>query len=60
MTAHRPKLDPRVLVEKAEQFYHAALRISGIDIFNNILINRDNLLSVKALKAEFTGNVKCN
>jgi adenine-specific DNA-methyltransferase len=34
-------------------------RVSSSDIFDNLLINGDNLLALKALEAEFAGKVKC-
>ncbi|XZF60611.1 MAG: site-specific DNA-methyltransferase [Gloeotrichia echinulata DVL01] len=55
----RPKLEPRILLEDAEKSYHAAHRISENDIFDNRLIFGDNLLALKALEQEFTGEVKC-
>ena len=38
--------------------YHAATRRDG-DIFDNILIQGDNLLALKALEADYAGKVKC-
>jgi adenine-specific DNA-methyltransferase len=55
----RPKLEPRILLEDAEKYYHAAHRVSENDIFDNRLIFGDNLLALKALEQEFTGKVKC-
>lgn len=55
----RPKLEPRILVEDAKLSCHAASRYSQHDIFENILIQGDNLLALKALEAEFLGKVKC-
>ena len=55
----RPKLEPRILLEDSELSYHAAQRITDTDIFDNILINGDNLLALKALEQEFTGKVRC-
>ena len=56
----RPRLEPRVLVEKAEKSHHAATRRrDGTDIFDNMLIHGDNLLALKALEQEFAGQVKC-
>lgn len=45
----RPKLEPRILIEDAEVSYHADARRSEADIFDNILIQGDNLLALKAL-----------
>ena len=56
---NRPKLEPRILLEDAEKSYHAKLRVTENDIFDNRLIFGDNLLALKALEAEFTGKVKC-
>jgi adenine-specific DNA-methyltransferase len=56
---HRPKLEPRILLEEPEKSYHATHRVTESDIFDNRLIFGDNLLALKALEAEFTGKVKC-
>jgi adenine-specific DNA-methyltransferase len=56
---HRPKLEPRILIEEPEKSYHAAHRVTDRDIFDNRLIFGDNLLALKALEREFTGRVKC-
>lgn len=56
---HRPKLEPRILLEDSEKSYHAAHRVTEQDIFDNRLIFGDNLLALKALEAEFAGKVKC-
>jgi adenine-specific DNA-methyltransferase len=56
---HRPKLEPRILIEDPEKSYHAAHRVTEHDIFDNRLIFGDNLLALKALEQEFTGKVKC-
>ncbi|WP_448133491.1 site-specific DNA-methyltransferase [Stenotrophomonas rhizophila] len=55
----RPKLEPRILLEDPERSYHAKLRVTEGDIFDNRLISGDNLLALKALEQEFTGKVKC-
>ena len=56
----RPRLEPRVLVEDAARFHHAATRRhDGTDIFDNMLIHGDNLLALKALEQQFAGQVKC-
>ena len=56
----RPRLEPRVLVEKSELSHHAATRrADGKDIFDNMLIHGDNLLALKALEQQFAGQVKC-
>lgn len=56
---HRPKLEPRILLEDPEKSYHAAHRVTESDLFDNRLIFGDNLLALKALEAEFAGKVKC-
>ena len=55
---HRPKLEPRVLLEDAAKSYHAAQRVTERDQFDNRLIFGDNLLALKALEQEFTGQIK--
>lgn len=55
----RPKLEPRILTEAPEKSYHAAERAGDNDIFDNMLIHGDNLLALKALEQEYTGEVKC-
>ena len=55
----RPKLEPRILLEDPKQSYHAKHRVSASDGFDNVLIFGDNLLALKALEQEFTGNIKC-
>ncbi len=54
-----PKLEPRILLEDPGKSYHAKHRVSDNDIFDNTLIFGDNLLALKALEAEFTGEIKC-
>ena len=54
----RPRLEPRILVEDPTKSHHAATRREG-DIFDNLLIQGDNLLALKALEAEYAGKVKC-
>lgn len=55
----RPNLEPRILIEDPEKSYHASERRSEDDIFDNILIQGDNLLALKALEQTYTGKVKC-
>jgi len=55
----RPKLEPRILIENPEKSYHAKHKITDNDIYDNILIHGDNLLTLKALEQEFAGKVKC-
>ena len=54
----RPRLEPRILVEDPTLSYHAATRSEG-DIFDNILIEGDNLLALKALEQDFRGRIRC-
>ncbi|VTS04868.1 site-specific DNA-methyltransferase [Tuwongella immobilis] len=56
---HRPKLEPRILLEDPARSHVAAEQVSANDLFDNRLIFGDNLLALKALEAEFTGQVKC-
>ena len=56
---HRPRLEPRILLEEADKSHHAKHRVSDGDIFDNRLIRGDNLLGLKALEQEFAGKVKC-
>ena len=55
----RPKLEPRILLEDPEKSYHATHCVTENDIFDNRLIFGDNLLALKALEQEFSGQVKC-
>lgn len=55
----RPKLEARILLEDQSKSYHATERFSDGDIFDNRLIFGDNLLALKALEQEFSGQVKC-
>lgn len=55
----RPKLEPRVFIEDPDKSYHAKVRVSDDDIFDNRLIFGDNLLALKALEQEYTGKIKC-
>ena len=50
----RPKVEPRILLEDSAKSYHAKQRVS-----DNRLIFGDNLLALKALEQEFSGQVKC-
>jgi adenine-specific DNA-methyltransferase len=56
---NRPRLEPRILLEDQEKSYHAEQRVTDKDIFDNRLIFGDNLLALKALEQEFSGQVKC-
>ncbi|RLB46108.1 MAG: site-specific DNA-methyltransferase [Deltaproteobacteria bacterium] len=55
----RPRLEPRILLEDPELSYAADHRVSENDIFDNMLIQGDNLLALKALEHDFAGKVKC-
>ncbi|WP_294289610.1 site-specific DNA-methyltransferase [uncultured Sphingomonas sp.] len=54
----RPRLEPRILLEHPERGHHAAARREG-DLFDNMLIKGDNLLTLKALEQDYAGKVKC-
>lgn len=56
---NRPRLEPRILLEDATRSHHAKTRVSDDDIFDNRLIQGDNLLALKALEREFSGQIKC-
>jgi len=51
---NRPRLEPRVLIEEPG-LSHAA----GVGIMDNLLVQGDNLLALKALEADYSGRVKC-
>ena len=55
----RARLETRVLIEDRGKSYHATIRHRDDDIFDNILIKGDNLLALKALEADYAGQVKC-
>ena len=52
-------MEPRILIEDPQKSYHADKRVSGNDIFDNMLIHGDNLLALKALEQDYAGRVKC-
>ena len=54
-----PRLEPRILLEDQSNSYHAKNIIGENDIFDNKLIYGDNLLALKSLESEHTGQVKC-
>jgi adenine-specific DNA-methyltransferase len=54
----RSRLEPRILIQDPPLSYHATTRREG-DIFDNMLIQGDNLLALKALEQDLTGRVKC-
>ena len=51
---HRPRLEPRILIEDEAYSHHSEFRREG-DRFDNILIRGDNLLALKALEADIHG-----
>lgn len=55
----RPRLEPRILREDSQLSYHARKRVSEGDQFDNVLIQGDNLLALKALEARYAGRVRC-
>jgi adenine-specific DNA-methyltransferase len=55
----RPELDPCNLLEDSARSYRADGRVSESGQFDNRLIFGDNLYALKALEADFTGEVKC-
>lgn len=55
----RPKLEPRILIEDRDLSYHADKRYSDDDVFDNMVIQGDNLLALKALEQDYAGQVKC-
>ena len=55
----RPRLEPRILLENPSKTYHASSRVSENDTFDNMLIHGDNLLALKALEADYAGQIKC-
>lgn len=56
----RPRLEPRVLID-VPGLSHAAptAQGGGPGIMDNLLVQGDNLLALKALEAEYAGRVKC-
>jgi adenine-specific DNA-methyltransferase len=54
----QPRLEPRILIEDPSLSYHAAARREG-DIFDNMLIQGDNLLALKALEQEYSDSIQC-
>lgn len=54
----RPRLEPRILIEDPALSHHAATKRDG-DIFDNMLIQGDNLLALKALEADYAAKVQC-
>lgn len=56
---NRPQLEPRILRPDPALSYIAPHRVSATDQFDNLLIQGDNLLALKALEADYAGRVKC-
>ncbi|WP_135230741.1 DNA methyltransferase [Deinococcus fonticola] len=58
---HRPRLEPRILLEDPTRNYHAAARVTEADQFENMLIFGDNLLALQSLATDpkVKGKVKC-
>ena len=58
---HRPRLEPRILLEDPQRNYHAAARVTDHDEFENMLIFGDNLLALQSLATDdkYRGQVKC-
>jgi adenine-specific DNA-methyltransferase len=55
----RARPEPRILLEDGAASYHAHRRVTPNDIFDNMLIQGDNLLALKALEGDFTGAFRC-
>lgn len=56
---NRPRLKSRILLEDPELSYSAQQRVGEGDIFDNMLIQGDNLLALKAIEQQHAGDVKC-
>lgn len=66
---NRPRLEPRILLEDKALSYHAvppaatdlleAAQDSSTAFAENLLIQGDNLLALKALESKYAGKVKC-
>ncbi|MGA6115478.1 site-specific DNA-methyltransferase [Agrobacterium radiobacter] len=54
-----PKLEPRILVQDTDLSHHANASPSAGDVFDNLLIQGDNLLALRALEADYAGKIKC-
>ena len=51
--------EPRILLEDQTYSYHAVHKSSDDDSFENVLIHGDNLLALKSLEQNYTGQIKC-
>ncbi|MGI8748341.1 MAG: hypothetical protein ACR2J4_08355 [Deinococcus sp.] len=49
---HRPRLEPRILLEEPQHHHTAAARVTDHDQFGNMVIKGDNLLALKALATD--------
>lgn len=56
---NRPRLEPRVLIDVPEMSHAAAAADGSAGTMDNLLVQGDNLLALKALEAEYAGRVKC-
>ena len=54
-----PRLEPRILLEDPASSYHATTRVSGADLFDNMVIHADNLLALRALEQRFSERIRC-
>lgn len=52
-------VEPRILIEKPELSHHSHVPHVDGKHFDNKLVHGDNLLALKALESEYTGEVKC-
>ncbi|WP_414899841.1 site-specific DNA-methyltransferase [Rhizobium cremeum] len=55
---HSPKIEPRIRVED-DQLSHIARANFPNAMYDNMLIQGDNLLALKSLENDFAGSVKC-
>ena len=55
----RPRLEPRILLSDPTLSHYSSRPKTEGDIFDNLLIEGDNLLALKALEHEFGGRVQC-
>lgn len=55
----RPRPEPRILLEESDKSYYADRPRAPEDLFNNLVIQGDNLLALKALEQSYHGSVKC-
>lgn len=56
---NRPRLEPRVLIDVPELSHAPPAADGSAGIMDNLLVQGDNLLALKALEAEYTGRIKC-